>query len=47
MLVVALLCATVVSGMIFLLIELYDPFGGVVRVSNAPLQTALDMLSQP
>jgi hypothetical protein len=47
MFVVALLCATVVSGMIFLLIELYDPFGGVVRVSNAPLQTALDMLSQP
>jgi hypothetical protein len=47
MLVVALLCATVVSGMIFLLIELYDPFGGVVRVSIAPLQIALDMLSQP
>jgi hypothetical protein len=47
MFVVALLCAISVSGTIFLLLELYDPFGGVMRMSNAPLQTAIDVLSQP
>jgi len=47
MLVVALLCAISVAGTIFLLMELYDPFGGVMRMSNAPLQTAVDVLSQP
>ena len=47
MLVVALLCAMAVSGTIFLLMELYDPFGGVMRMSNAPMQTALDALSRP
>lgn len=47
MFVVALLCAISVSGTIFLLMELYNPFGGVMRMSNAPLQTALDVLSRP
>jgi len=47
MFVVALLCAMAVSGTIFLLMELYDPFGGVMRMSNAPMQTALDALSRP
>jgi hypothetical protein len=47
MLVVAVLCAMAVSGTIFLLMELYDPFGGVMRMSTAPLQTAVDVLSQP
>ena len=47
MFVVALLCAISVSGTIFLLMELYDPFGGVMRMSNAPLQTAIAVLSQP
>jgi hypothetical protein len=47
MFVVALLCAMSVSGTIFLLMSLYDPFGGVMRMSSAPLQTALDVLSQP
>jgi len=47
MFVVAVLCAMAVSGTIFLLMELYDPFGGVMRMSNAPLRTALDVLSQP
>jgi apolipoprotein N-acyltransferase len=47
MLVVALLCAISVSGTIFLLIELYEPFGGVMRMSHAPLQTAIADLSQP
>jgi hypothetical protein len=47
MFAVALLCAMAVSGTIFLLMELYDPFGGVMRMSNAPMQTALDALSRP
>jgi hypothetical protein len=47
MFVVAILCAISVSGTIFLLMELYDPFGGVMRMSNAPLRTALEVLSQP
>jgi hypothetical protein len=47
MFVVAVLCAMAVSGTIFLIIELYDPFGGVMRMSNAPLQTAVEALSQP
>jgi hypothetical protein len=47
MFAVALLCAMAVSGTIFLLMELYDPFGGVMRMSNAPMQTALDALAQP
>ena len=47
MLVIALLCAMAVSGTIFLLLELYDPFGGVMRMSSAPIQTAVDVLAQP
>ena len=47
MFVIALLCAMALSGTIFLLMELYDPFGGVMRMSSAPMQTALDVLSQP
>jgi hypothetical protein len=47
MFVVALLCAMAVSGTIFLLMSLYDPFGGVMRMSNAPIQIALNALSQP
>jgi hypothetical protein len=45
--VVLVLCAIAVSGTIFLLMSLYDPFGGVMRMSNAPIQTALNALSQP
>jgi hypothetical protein len=47
MLVVAVLCALAISGTIFLVMELYNPFGGVMRVSNAPIQTAIDLLSRP
>lgn len=47
MFAVALLCALAVSGTIFLLMELYNPFGGVMQMSNAPMQTALTALSQP
>jgi hypothetical protein len=45
--VVAVLCAMAISGTIFLLLELYDPFSGVMRMSNAPLESAINLLSQP
>ena len=40
---VAALC---VSGAIFLILELYTPFGGALRLSSAPLRLAYDSLSQ-
>jgi hypothetical protein len=36
-----------ISATIFLLMELYDPFGGVMRMSKSALTTALDVLAQP
>jgi len=47
MFVVAILCSISVSGTIFLLMELYEPFAGVMRLSDAPLRTAVQVLSQP
>jgi hypothetical protein len=35
------LCALSVSAAIFLLVEVYSPFGGVVRISIAPRRNAL------
>ena len=40
---VAALC---VSGAIFLILELYTPFGGMLRLSSAPLRLAYDSLVQ-
>jgi len=40
---VAALC---VSGAIFLILELYTPYGGLLHVSSAPLRLAYDSLSQ-
>jgi hypothetical protein len=46
-LVIALLvCALSVSGAIFLVLELSQPFVGVVQISRAPLQDALAHLGQ-
>jgi hypothetical protein len=46
--VLAVLClaALSVAGAVFLLLELNGPFDGIVRVSTAPLQFALDHLNQ-
>ena len=41
---VLLICALSVSASIFVILELGDPFGGVVRVSSAPLHFALEHL---
>jgi hypothetical protein len=43
---VAVLCAASVSGAIFLIVEMYSPFEGLLRVSDAPFRTALGYLKQ-
>jgi hypothetical protein len=40
------LCALSVSGAIFLILELDRPFGGLIQISEAPLQKALAHLGQ-
>ena len=43
---VAVLCAASVSGAIFLIVEMYSPFDGILKVSDAPFRTALGYLKQ-
>ena len=43
---VALLCAVSVAGAIFLIAEMYTPFSGILRISDAPLRTAMGYLNQ-
>lgn len=40
------LCALSVSGAIFLILELDQPFGGLIKISSAPLRNALAHLGQ-
>jgi hypothetical protein len=40
------LCAVSVACAILLILELYDPFGGLVHVSSAPLRNALAQLGK-
>jgi hypothetical protein len=44
--VVLLLCALSVAGSIFLILELDQPFEGLIRISSAPLRYALSHLGQ-
>ena len=45
--VVALfLCALSVSGAIFLILEMDRPLDGIVRISDAPMRTALGFLGR-
>jgi hypothetical protein len=39
-------CALSVSAAIFLILEMYSPFSGMIRLSSAPLQAALAHLGQ-
>jgi len=39
-------CALSVSAAIFLILEMYSPFSGIIRLSSAPLQAALAHLGQ-
>lgn len=41
-----LLTALSVSGAIFLILEMYTPFSGVIQISSAPLRAALAQLGQ-
>ena len=43
---VAVLCAASISGAIFLIVEMYSPFDGCLRVSDAPFRAALGYLKQ-
>jgi hypothetical protein len=43
---VAVLCAASVSGAVFLIVEMYTPFDGFLRVSDAPFRAALGYLKQ-
>ena len=40
------LCALSVSVAIFLVLEMYSPFSGVVQISDAPLRSALAHLEK-
>jgi hypothetical protein len=40
------LCALSVSGAIFLILEMYRPFEGLMQISSAPLRNALAHLGQ-
>jgi hypothetical protein len=44
--VTLLICAITVSSAIFLILELDQPFGGIIRLSSEPLQVALAKLGQ-
>ncbi len=41
-----LVCGLSVSGAIFLILELYAPYGGLIAISSAPLRNALAQLGQ-
>lgn len=43
--VVLFMCALSVSGALFLILEMDDPFAGVVRVSDVPMRRAFSILS--
>jgi membrane-bound ClpP family serine protease len=43
---IMLVCTLSVCGAIFLILEMSHPFYGVIKVSSAPLQKALEILSK-
>jgi hypothetical protein len=45
--VTLLICAVAVSTAIFLILELDQPFGGMMQISSAPLRSALAQLGRP
>jgi len=40
------LCALAASGAVFLILEMYSPFSGLIHISSAPLRVALAHLGQ-
>ena len=45
-LAVAVLCSLSASCAIFLIMEMYEPFGGFISISDAPIRTAINYISQ-
>ena len=45
-LVTLFVCALSVSGAVFLILEMYSPFQGMMQISSAPLRNALAQLGQ-
>lgn len=45
-LAVAVLCSMSASCAIFLIMEMYQPFGGFISISDAPIRTAISYVSQ-
>jgi hypothetical protein len=41
-----LLCAMAVAAAIFLILEMYSPFKGLIQISSAPLRSALPQLGK-
>jgi hypothetical protein len=39
-----IICAAAVSGAIFIIMEMYSPFGGILRISPAVVRDALDQM---
>ncbi len=44
---ILLVCAISVAGAIFLVLELDQPFAGLIRISDEPMRRALTILGQP
>lgn len=40
------LCAVAVSGAIFLILEMYNPFGGLIHISSAPIRNVVMQISK-
>lgn len=40
------LCAVAVSGAIFLILEMYNPFGGLIHISSAPIRSVVANLAR-
>jgi hypothetical protein len=44
--VTLLLCAVAVSGAIFLILEMYNPFGGLIHISSAPVRAVVAQMGK-
>jgi len=40
------LCAIAVSGAIFLILEMYNPFGGLIHISSTPIRNVLAQMAK-
>ena len=40
-------CALSVAGSVYLIVEMDQPYGGLIKLSSAPIVTALGELGQP